>query len=139
MDIVRRLDLPVNFKMRKFKIGQIEWGVMVSNNKHRSELHLVPIARGFARLGGYFRKLKNIALEALMAKANCGNDSDLRNVAKSDQDRMWGKSQRFGDSISEVKNAISILLSKAGNMFPGVENSESETNRKKVWNNLNGI
>ena len=57
MDIVSKLDVAVNYKMRKFKIRQIEWLVMICNNKHQWVLPLTPNARGFEKLDEYFREM----------------------------------------------------------------------------------
>ena len=67
-------------------------------------------------------------------------DFEVREVAKSKQDRMaGGKLGRSAESILEVGDAVVNLISKAANMFTCVGNYGEETMRKKVRGNLEEI
>ena len=70
MGIIRKLDCAVNFKMGKFKIGQIEWGVATYKNKNRWVLHPVPDAWDFATLSEYFHKMSDTTTDVLMARGD---------------------------------------------------------------------
>ena len=59
MDIVKGLDLAVNFRGGQFKVRQNEWGMMTFCGKHRWVFPLVPTACAYAKLNEYFGKLRD--------------------------------------------------------------------------------
>ena len=67
MDIVKKLDLAVNFGGNQFKIGQSEWGTMTFNEKHHWVFSLAPTACSYAKLNEYFGKFRVAEIEVLLS------------------------------------------------------------------------
>ena len=56
MDVIRKLQLTVDFGSERFQVGQGEWEAMTFNDKHHWVFPLVPNARAYKKLEQYFRK-----------------------------------------------------------------------------------
>ena len=129
-DVISKLDMGGNFKMDKFKIGQCVWEVVTYNDKNLRLSPLSPHARGFAKSDGYLREMSTRALAMLILREGPEDDCEGQKVAKSKQDRMSNILPIFGESISEVGDTISNLLSRAINMF------SSGVNFGVIWKKL---
>ena len=57
-DIVTKLDSAVNFGRNIFKVGQSEWEMMTSNEKHHFVFPLSPTACSYTKFHAYFSKLR---------------------------------------------------------------------------------
>ena len=68
MDIVKKLDMSVNFGPNQFKVGQSEWAAITFNVEHRWVFPLVPTARAYTKLDEYFGKFRNAEIQVLQAQ-----------------------------------------------------------------------
>ena len=58
MGIIKKLRSTVDFSCERFQVGQREWKWRTFNEKHRWVFPPVPTACAYAKLDGYFRKMK---------------------------------------------------------------------------------
>ena len=63
MGIIRTLDITFRFGRDQFKDGHREWETMTFNGKRHLAFPLVPTARSYANLNGYFGKLQSSKIE----------------------------------------------------------------------------
>ena len=59
LDIIRTLDIGVEFGRKRFRVGRGELEMMAFNEKHHWVFHLPPTACDYAKLGDYFGKCEN--------------------------------------------------------------------------------
>ena len=67
MDIVRELDITVDFGSDHFRAGQGEFETMTYNEKHHWVFPLVPTDCAYAKLSEYFGKMQKSQILALQA------------------------------------------------------------------------
>ena len=70
MDIVTQLDITVRFGGDQFKVGKRECGMMTFSGNHHWVFPLVPTSSAYAKLNGYFGKLRSSKIEVLQAQGD---------------------------------------------------------------------
>ena len=85
MDVIRKLQLTVDFGSERFQVGQGEWEAMTFNDKHRWVFPLVPNACAYAKLERYFRKMQAREIEVLQTQGDFLESQEVRKVSKSKQ------------------------------------------------------
>ena len=91
MDIIRKIDITVEFGCDHFRVGQGELGMMTYNEKHLLVFPLVPTACAYAKLGEYFGKLRKSEISALRRQGDFGDHLGVRKVAESKSRRLGSK------------------------------------------------
>ena len=97
MDIIKKLDLTVNFGSHQLNVGQSEWEMMTFNEKNHWVLPLVPTACAYAKLNEYFAKLRGLEIE--VPQVHCDTVGNL-----SAQKVGWEKQQRMKSKMGSSKN-----------------------------------
>ena len=119
MDIIKKLQLAVDFGGERFQVGQGEWEAMTFNDKHRWVFPLVPNACAYAKLDDYFRKMQKGQMEVLQTQADFGGIQEVRKVPKSKQNRVGDRMGKFTNTISDLEDLIQSSLTRAVRMISG--------------------
>ena len=79
LDIIRKLDITVDFGSDHFRVRQCELEMMTYNEKHHRVFPLVPTACAYAKLNGY-----------------CGQMQKIANFSPESAGGFWGVIWKFG-------------------------------------------
>ena len=110
MYIVKKLDLTVNFGAIDFKGGQIEWATMAFSEKYRWAFPLVPTSCDYAKSDDYFGKLRALGIEVPQSQGGFGGDVSVRNVLRTNKQRLQSKMGSLETAISETGARFRILF-----------------------------
>ena len=99
LDIIRELDITVEFGSDHFRIGQVELEMMTYNGKHHWVFPLLPTDCAYAALGEYFGKLQKSQISALQAHGDFGCHLEVRKVTKSKSRRLESKMEIQNDNF----------------------------------------
>ena len=91
LDIVKKLDIRVCVGSDRFHVGQGEWTAMTFNEKHHLVFPLVPTACDYAKLDGYFGKLRKSEIEVVQTQWYFGENLAVRMVAETKIKDCWAK------------------------------------------------
>ena len=119
MDVIRKLQLTVDFGSERFQVGQGEWEAMTFNDKHRWVFPLVPNACAYTKLEQYFRKMQARELEVLQTQGDFLESQEVRKVTKSKQNRLRNRMGNFTKLVTDLKDLIQNSLSKAARSISG--------------------
>ena len=117
MDIIKKLQLAVDFGGEQFQVGQGEWEAMTFNDKHHWVFPLVRTACAYTKLGEYFRKMQKHQMEVLQTQGDFSETQEVRKVSKSKQNRERNRMEKFTNIISDLKNLIQNSLTRAVRMI----------------------
>ena len=119
MDVIRRLQLTVDFGSEQLHVGQGGWEAMTFNDKHRCVFPLVPNACGYAKSEQYFRKMQTDEIEALQTQEDFLGSQEVRKVSKSKQidcEIEWEILQKIA---TDLEDSIQNSPSKAARAISG--------------------
>ena len=95
MDIIKKLQLAVDFGSEQFQVGQGEWEGTTFNDKHHWVFPLVPTACAYKKLDDYFRKMQKHQIEVLQTQGDFSETQEVRKVSKSKQNRERNRMENF--------------------------------------------
>ena len=72
MDIIGKMDATLSSGRPQFEVGQSKWEMMTLSEKHRGVLPLSPTSRDYAKLNGYFGKLRGSEIDVLQPQGDFG-------------------------------------------------------------------
>ena len=72
LDIIRKLDITVEFGRNQFTVGMGELEMMTYNEKHHFVFPLVPTDCSYDKLGKYFEKLQKSQISAMREQGDFG-------------------------------------------------------------------
>ena len=109
-DIVRKLDIRVEFGSKRFIVGRGELEMMTFNEKYHWVFHPAPTACAYANMDGYFGKCTNRKLRPCARMGVSGDHSAVRKVGKTKNRRLEGKWGNTKRSLRTCKIQFGILL-----------------------------
>ena len=93
MHIVKKHGAQVCFGCDRFNVGHGEWKMMTFNEENRWVFPLVPTSCAYAKLDGYFGKLRKSEIHALQIQGDFGGNLAVRKVVE----RKWKIGEKNGE------------------------------------------
>ena len=120
LDIIRKLDITVDFGSDHFRVRQCELEMMTYNEKHHWVFPLVPTACAYANLSDYFRQIKQGEIEVSQTH---GDSGIIWKCGKWLKVKVANYKEKWKMQIDnfENENAIQNAFARMANVLSGIE------------------